>query len=127
MENPNPNTTEAEILNPEPEPNLLLKDDSSEKDEDIENELETKIITRQINATKTTAHDELAISKEQESNYVLIKFNMLFTSSEDCKYSWIVYHTPKEVRKHIHNIVSKIPNPQFHNQSSKDISPKYVK
>lgn len=37
MENPNPNTTEAEILNPEPEPNLLLKDDSSEKDEDIEN------------------------------------------------------------------------------------------
>ena len=93
MENPNVNTTEAEILNPEP--NLLLRDDSSEK-EDIENELETKIVTRQINATKTTAHDELAISKEQESNYVLIKFNMLFTSSEDCKYSWIVYHTQKK-------------------------------
>ena len=127
MENPNPNTTEAEILNPEPEPNILLKDDSSEKDEDIENELETKIISRQINATKTTAHDELAISKDQESNYVLIKFNMLFTSSEDCKYSWIVYLTPKEVRKHIHNIVSKISTQELQLSNNKNINPVNLK
>ena len=93
MENPNVNTTEAEILNPEP--NLLLRDDSSEK-EDIENELETKIVTRQINATKTTAHEELTVSMEKESNYDLIKFNMLFTSSENCKYSWIVYLLQKK-------------------------------
>ena len=120
MENPNVNTTEAEILNPEP--NTLLRDDSSEK-EDIENELETKIVTRQISATKTTAHEELTVSMEKELNYDLIKFNMLFTSSENCKYSWIVYHTPKEVRKHIHSIVKKISAQELLLSNNTNINP----
>ena len=121
MENTNQNTTEIEILNPEP--NLLLREDSSEKEEDIENELETKIVTRQINATKTTAHEELTVSMEKELNYDLIKFNMLFISSEDCKYSWTVYHTPKEVRKHIRNIVSKISNQELQLSNNTNINP----
>ena len=50
------------------QPSLLLRDDSSEKDINIEDEIETKILSRQIKAYKTTIHDELKISGKKEKN-----------------------------------------------------------
>ena len=85
------------------QPSLLLRDDFSEKDINIEDEIETKILSRQIKAYKTTIHDELKISGKKEKNKDLIKFDMLFTAAE-CKYSWCLYHTPKEVKNHIKKI-----------------------
>ena len=115
MQNQTQTTTEAAILNSEP--TLPLSDDSS-----IENELETKIITKQITAVKTTAHEELTVSMEKELNYDLIKFNMLFTG-EDCKYTWIVYHTPKEVRKHIRNIYKLISSRELPLVNNQNLNP----
>ena len=120
MKNQAQNTTEAAVLNPEP--NLPLNDEDTSEKDDIEEELETKIKTRQINAVKTTAHDELTVTMEKELNYVLIKFNMQFTS-EDCKYNWVVYHTPKEVRKHIRNIYKLISSQQLPLITNKNINP----
>ena len=62
MENENQETTDN-ILN-NSSPNLLLRDDSSEKD-DIEEELEIKIISRQIKATRTTAYEALRLTEQR--------------------------------------------------------------
>ena len=115
MQNQIQTTTEAAILNLEP--TLPLSDDSS-----IESELQTKIISKQITAVKTTTHEELTVSMEKELNYDLIKFNMLFTG-EDCKYTWVVYHTPKEVRKHIRNIYKLINTKQLTLVNNQSLNP----
>ena len=120
MDNPNQNSADKILLNSDS--NLLLMEDSSEKDEDIESELETKIVSRQIKAVKTTAYDELMISKGKEVNYNLIRFDMLFTST-DCKYNWKVYHTPKEIRKHIRDICLKISYQEIPLLINKNINP----
>ena len=89
------NNSENKILNT----NLLEKDSDTED----ENENETQIISREIKASKTTIFNELKLTDQkdnQKDNSDLIKFNMKFADKE-YKYSWIVYHTPKEVRKHI--------------------------
>ena len=119
MENENQETTDN-ILN-NSSPNLLLRDDSSEKD-DIEEELETKIISRQIKATRTTAYEALRLTEQKDLNYDLIRFDMTFQSSED-KYFWRVYHTPKEVRKHIKKLVERISKNEILLLNNKPIDP----
>ena len=101
MENKIESTSQNMII--DSQPSILLRDDSSEKDINIEDEIETKILSRQIKAYKTTIHDELKISGKKEKNKDLIKFDMLFIAAE-CKYSWCLYHTPKEVKNHIKKI-----------------------
>ena len=47
---------------------------------------------------------------------------MLFTAT-DCKYNWTVYHTPKEIRKHIRNICLKISSQEIPLLNNKNINP----
>ena len=104
----NQNTT-AETLN-QSETNLF--DVKSEKEDFQEDETETPILTREIKSTLTTPYDELQMSPQKDLNYKLIRYDMTF-SGEDAKYNWKVYHTPKEVRKHINKIYKKIVNGEY--------------
>ena len=104
----NQNTT-AETLN-QSETNLF--DVKSEKEDFQEDETETPILTREIKSTLTTPYDELQMSPQKDLNYKLIRYDMTF-SGEDTKYNWKVYHTPKEVRKHINKIYKKIVNGEY--------------
>ena len=122
MEHLNQNSASNMII--DTEPNLLLRMESSENEEDIENGLETKIINREIKARKTSVYEELLLFIKDE-DYDLIKFNMLFTS-ENCKYAWVVYHTPKEVRKHIKTIIQNISNHEIQLITKINISPKIL-
>jgi phospholipase D1/2 len=107
--------TSTEILN-HSETNLM-KDVYSEREEVEEDETETPIIQREIKSCQTTPYDELKLSKQKDLNYNLVRFDLLF-SSEDRKYSWIVYHTPKEIRRHIKKIFDKIQNGEYAISSS---------
>ena len=116
------NNSENKILNT----NLLEKDSDTED----ENENETQIISREIKASKTTIFNELKLTDQkdnQKDNSDLIKFNMKFADKE-YKYSWIVYHTPKEVRKHIKKFLQTLAGINYplliRNSFNNNINPK---
>ena len=104
----NQNTT-TDLLNPSETQIFEVK---SEKEDFQEDETETPILTREIQSKVTTPYDELHMSSQKDLNYNLIRFDMAF-SAADTKYNWIVYHTPKEIRKHINKIYNKIVNGEY--------------
>ena len=92
--------------------NQLITDVKSQKEEFEEDETEAVIINREIKSCVTTPYDELKMSPQKDLNYVLIRFDLTFSSEKD-KYKWKVYHTPKEVRKHINKLFKKIMNGEY--------------
>ena len=109
MENNVKENTTTVLLNPS-ETNLF--EVKSEKEDFQEDETETPILTRELTSKLTTPYDELQMSPQKDLNYKLIRFDMSF-SAADTKYNWKVYHTPKEIRKHINNIYNKIVNGEY--------------
>ena len=81
--------------------------------EDIEeDESDDTIIQRVITSKVTTPATELKISPVTELSNYIIRFDAYFTG-EKVNYKWVVYHTPKQVRKHIKTIYDKIANKEY--------------
>ena len=85
----------------------LLEKMNTEKD-DIEEDESANIITNRVITSKlTTPAQELNISPDQKLLSPLVLFDANF-SCDKTNYYWIVYHTPREVRKNIKNLYLKI-------------------
>ena len=119
--NVNQNTT-TDLL--KPSETQLFNDLKSEKEEFQEDETETPILSREINSCLTKPYNELGMSQHKDLDYNLVKFDLAF-SSENAKYIWKVYHTPKEIRKHINNVYSKIISGEI--ECSQSIHPSIIK
>ena len=87
--------------------NLLAKINSAEKEDLEEDESENIITNRVITSKLTTAAQELNITQDPKLLSALIRFDATF-SSDKTNYNWVVYHTPREVRKNIKQIYQKI-------------------
>ena len=105
----NQNTTNDLLNNSETN---LIKEVKSEKEDFQEDETETPILTREMQSSLTIPYKELEMSPTEELNYNLVRHDLSF-SAADKKYNWKVYHTPKEIRKHIKSIYSKIVNGEY--------------
>lgn len=81
----------------------LLREVKSENEEYEEDDIEVPIIKREIRSKITTPFDELKLTPEKDLNFKIIRFDLDFYSADN-KFSWVVYHTPREIRKHIKNI-----------------------
>ena len=119
VNNATQNTT-IDLINPSEKNILEVK---SEKEDFEEDDSETPIINREIKSYVTTPYDELKMSQQRDLDYVLIRFDLTFHST-NTKYIWKVYHTPKEIRNHIKKIYSKIVNGQY--SITKSIHPKII-
>ena len=95
----------------------ILNKVKSEIEDFEEDDTETPIIRREIKSCITTPYTELKMSKDENLNYNIIRFDLDFYSSNN-KYSWKVYHTPKEILYHIKKIYDKIRNKQLLIKSS---------
>ena len=94
---------------------LLAKMNSSDK-EDIEEDESANIITNRVITSKVTnAAQELKITQDTKLLSALIRFDANF-SSDTANYNWVVYHTPKEVRKNIKQIYQKISTKEINTQ-----------
>ena len=102
-ENPNSNT----LFTINASNNNLLGDDNSEKDEFEEEEVEDPIIKRDMKVCITKPYDVLSMTKIKKLDFKLIQFDLLFTSVK-YNYSWKTYHTPKEIRKNVKILITKI-------------------
>ena len=85
----------------------LFGEVKSEKVEFEEEQNEDPIITREIKSSITTPYDVLSMSKQKNIDYKIVQFDLTFSSAQ-YKYSWTVYHTPKEIRKHIKKLLENI-------------------
>ena len=85
----------------------LFGDVKSEKVEFEEEQNEDPIITREIKSSITTPYEVLSMSKQKNIDYKIVQFDLTFSSAQ-YKYSWTVYHTPKEIRKHIKKLLENI-------------------
>ena len=110
-ENREEKNTTTDLLRQPSETNLF-GEVKSEKQVLHEDDEETPIIKREIKSSITTPYDELNMSQHPDLKYDLVKFDLAF-SSTDVTYTWKVYHTLKEVRKHIKAIYSKIVDGEF--------------
>jgi phospholipase D1/2 len=122
MENNVDQNTTTDLL--KPSDTQLFNDLKSEKEEFEEDETETPILSREINSCLTKPYNELGMSQNKDLDYNLVKFDLAF-SSENAKYNWKVYHTPKEIRKHINSVYSKIINGEI--ECSQSIHPSIIK
>ena len=111
MENNVTQTTTNDLIYPS-EKNIFQSEIKSQKEEFEEDDTETPIIKREIKSSVTTPYEELKMSQQKALNYALIRFDLTF-SGEKTAYNWKVYHTPKEIRKHIKKIYSKIMNGDY--------------
>jgi len=97
-------TTATELINAS---NTNLIEDVKSEREDFElDETETPILKREIRSTLTKPYAELGMSQQPNLDYDLVRFDLVF-SSADNKYTWKVYHTPKEIRKNIKAIYNE--------------------
>ena len=94
--------SDAELLN-------TLNKDREDLEED---ETLNTIIKREITSSITNPSKELQMTQVNELLYQIIRFDAAF-SCDKVNYHWVVYHTPKEVRKHIRSIYLKIVNREF--------------
>ena len=85
----------------------LLREVKSENEEYEEDDIEVPIIKREIRSKITTPFDELKLTPEKDLNFKIIRFDLDFYSADN-KFSWVVYHTPREIRKHMKKIYLKI-------------------
>ena len=85
----------------------LLKTLNTDKEDLEEDETLNNIIKRVITSKITNPANELQVTQVNELLYMIIRFDAAF-SSEKVNYYWTIYHTPKEVRKHLKNIYQKI-------------------
>ena len=94
--------------------NYILTRISSDSSLDEKEEQNSKvpILTRQIKSCITKPYKELNIADKKKLDYEIIRFDLSF-SSEEYTYNWIVYHTPKEIKKNIKEIYSNIVNRKF--------------
>ena len=120
-ENQEEKNTTTELLKQPYETNLF--EVKSEKDQFEGDDGETPIIKREMKSSLTTPYDELNMSQTADLKYELIKFDLTF-SSADSAYNWKVYHTPKEIRKHIKEVYSKIVQGEF--EIKKSIHPSII-
>ena len=109
-------TQNSSTININTDSNLdLLNEVKSEKEdiEDIEeDETQMPIIKRTITSRATTPVEELKISQVKELLYFVIRFDVSFLSGNS-NYNWVVYHTPREVRKHVRQIYDKIAKREY--------------
>ena len=90
----------------------LLSTMNTDREEIEEDDSENIIIKRVITSRISNPADELQITKVNDLIYMIIRFDATF-SSEKINYNWVVYHTPKEVRKHIQKMYNKIATKEF--------------
>ena len=90
----------------------LLSTINTDREEIEEDDSENVIIKRVITSRISNPADELQITKVNDLIYNIIRFDATF-SSEKINYNWVVYHTPKEVRKHIQKMYNKIVTREF--------------
>ena len=90
----------------------LLSTLNTDREEIEEDDTENIIIKRVITSRISNPADELQITKVNDLIYMIIRFDATF-SSEKINYNWVVYHTPKEVRKHIQKMYNKIVTREF--------------
>ena len=102
----NNNNTTIMAINNMSDTNLLASINTDKEDIE-EDESIDPIIKRVITSKITNPAEELKISQVTELLDIIIRFDASF-SSERTNYNWVVYHTAKEVRKHIRKIYEKI-------------------
>ena len=102
----NNNNTTMMAINNISDTNLLAPINTDKEDIE-EDESIDPIIKRVITSKITNPAEELKISQVTELLDIIIRFDASF-SSERTNYNWVVYHTAKEVRKHIRKIYEKI-------------------
>ena len=102
----NNNNTTMMAINNISDTNLLASINTDKEDIE-EDESIDPIIKRVITSKITNPAEELKISQVTELLDIIIRFDASF-SSERTNYNWVVYHTAKEVRKHIRKIYEKI-------------------
>ena len=102
----NNNNTTMMAINNMSDTNLLASINTDKEDIE-EDESIDPIIKRVITSKITNPAEELKISQVTELLDIIIRFDASF-SSERTNYNWVVYHTAKEVRKHIRKIYEKI-------------------
>ena len=102
----NNNNTTIMAINNISDTNLLASINTDKEDIE-EDESIDPIIKRVITSKITNPAEELKISQVTELLDIIIRFDASF-SSERINYNWVVYHTAKEVRKHIRKIYEKI-------------------
>ena len=102
----NNNNTTIMAINNISDTNLLASINTDKEDIE-EDESIDPIIKRVITSKITNPAEELKISQVTELLDIIIRFDASF-SSERTNYNWVVYHTAKEVRKHIRKIYEKI-------------------
>ena len=102
----NNNTTTMMAINNMSDTNLLASINTDKEDIE-EDESIDPIVKRVITSKITNPAEELKISQVTELLDIIIRFDASF-SSERTNYNWVVYHTAKEVRKHIRKIYEKI-------------------
>ena len=85
---------------------------NTDREEIEEDDSQNIIIKRVITSRISNPADELQITKVNDLIYNIIRFDATF-SSEKINYNWVVYHTPKEVRKHIQKMYNKIVTREF--------------
>ena len=85
------------------------KDDMEDEEDEI---IQMPIIKRTITSKATTPVQELKISQVSDLLYFVIRFDAYFTSN-NFNYNWVIYHTPKEVRKHLKKIYDKIVKKEY--------------
>jgi len=90
----------------------LLSTMNTDREEIEEDDSQNIIIKRVITSRISNPADELQITKVNDLIYNIIRFDATF-SSEKINYNWVVYHTPKEVRKHIQKMYNKIVTREF--------------
>ena len=90
----------------------LLSIMNTDREEIEEDDSQNIIIKRVITSRISNPADELQITKVNDLIYNIIRFDATF-SSEKINYNWVVYHTPKEVRKHIQKMYNKIVTREF--------------
>ncbi len=90
----------------------LLSTMNTDREEIEEDDSQNIIIKRVITSRISNPADELQITKVNDLIYNIIRFDATF-SSEKINYNWVVYHTPKEVRKHIKKMYNKIVTREF--------------
>ena len=102
----NNNNTTMMAINNISDTNLLASINTDKEDIE-EDESIDPIVKRVITSKITNPAEELKISQVTELLDIIIRFDASF-SSERINYNWVVYHTAKEVRKHIRKIYEKI-------------------
>ena len=111
MDNTKLNSTDS-IMGIERANTNLLDYIIEDKDDLEDDESEDIIIKRVITSKISNPSEELKISPSNDIAYTLIRFDAYF-SSEKNKYNWIIYHTPKEIRKNIKKLLEKIMNKEI--------------